>query len=272
VVSFVSTRRPGSPLNPRLTSSAKVPILELIAVSDSSYHLPKYFQISREIIAAIQSGELQPQSLAPSENDLIEKYKVSNTTARKALHELEKAGWVTRQKGKGTFVRSNTVERSINRIFGFTKNMIEAGRKPSTKLLGFHLRSGDHTQEINGRNYTLKGPYCEIERLRCADGIPMMKEVRYISLKLCPDIQRQDLEKSLYDIYERVYGLRLVQMNQMLSAVLLKGEWLETFELKAATPAMRVEGVTFCGKDLLLEMENAVYRGDMYRFFAKAVQ
>src|SRR6188472_2198725 len=126
-------------------------------MSDNSYNLPKYFEISREIIAAIQSGELRPQSLAPSENQIIEKYQVSNTTARKALHELEKAGWVTRVKGKGTFVRTYTIERSINRIFGFTKNMVEAGRKPSTKLIGFHLRKEDRTQVVNGRKYTLKG-------------------------------------------------------------------------------------------------------------------
>jgi GntR family transcriptional regulator len=241
-------------------------------VTSESSTIPKYFQISREIINAIQSGELRPESLAPSENEIIEKHKVSNTTARKALHELEKAGWVTRVKGKGTFVRSNTVERSIDRIFGFTKNMTEAGRKPSTKLIGFHLRTGDHKQAIKGREYTLKGPYCEIERIRYADGIPMMKETRYISLSLCPDVHRQDLEKSLFQIYEKVYGLRLVEFHQMLSAMLLEGEWLQIFQLKTPTPAFRVEGVTFCGKDLILEMENAVYRGDMYRFFAKAVR
>lgn len=220
----------------------------------------------------IQAGKLRPESLAPSENDLIEKYSVSNTTARKALHELEKTGWVTRVKGKGTFVRSNTVDRSINRIFGFTKNMLEAGRKPSTKLIGFHLRKDDHSQTINGRVYTLKGPFCEIERVRFADGIPMMKETRYISLTLCPDIQRKNLEKSLYDIYEKEYGLHLRAANQMLSTLLLEGEWLDVFELKKPTPAFCVEGVIFCGKDLILDMENAVYRGDMYRFSANALR
>ncbi len=235
------------------------------------YNLPKYFQITRDIIGTIQRGQLKPGSLAPSENELIEKYEVSNTTARKALLELEKAGWVRRVKGRGTFVRDHTVERSINRIFGFTKNMTEAGRKPSTRLIGFHLRKTDRVQTVNGRVYTLKGPFCEIERIRFADGIPMMKETRFISLELCPDIQRQNLEKSLYEIYERVYGLQLNEINQMLSAVMLEGDLLDAFELQKPVPAFRVEGVSFCGKNLILEMEDSVYRGDMYRFSAKAV-
>jgi DNA-binding transcriptional regulator YhcF (GntR family) len=61
-------------------------------VSTDKYSPPKYFQISREIIGQIQGGEFATGSPVPSENEIIEKHRVSNTTARKALHELEKAG------------------------------------------------------------------------------------------------------------------------------------------------------------------------------------
>jgi GntR family transcriptional regulator len=241
-------------------------------VGTDKYSPPKYFQISREIIGQIQAGAIVAGSPVPSENDIIAKYRVSNTTARKALHELEKEGWVTRVKGKGTYVRDYTVVRAINRIFGFTKNMIEAGRKPGTRLLGFHLRNQDRTQTINGRAFTLKGPYCEIERIRYADGVPMMKETRYISQGLCPDIHKRNLERSLYSIYGRDYGIHLTEINQMLSAVVLEGEALKPFELTKPVPAFRVEGASFCGKDLIIEMEDSVYRGDIYRFAAKAVR
>lgn len=219
----------------------------------------------------IQRGVLPAGQPVPSENEIIERYQVSNTTARKALLELEKEGWVNRVKGKGTFVRDYTVVRAINRIFGFTKNMIEAGRKPSTKLTGFHLRQADHTQTINGRTFTLKSPYCEIERIRYADGIPMMSEIRYISLGLCPDIHKRNLEQSLYTIFERDYGIHLTEINQMLSAVLLEGEALKPFQLEKPVPAFRVEGASFCGRDMIIEMEDSIYRGDMYRFAAKAL-
>jgi GntR family transcriptional regulator len=231
---------------------------------------PKYFLISRKIIGLIQLGKLAPGAPVPSENEIIERFKVSNTTARKTLHELEKEGWVTRIKGKGTFVRDQTVVRSIDRIFGFTKNMVEAGRKPATRLIGFHLRNHDHVQTINGREFILKSPFCEIERIRYADGIPLMQETRYISLGLCPDIHRKNLEQSLYAIFARDYGIHLTEINQMVSAVLLEGEQLKHFQLLKPVPAFRVEGVSFCGKNLIIEMEDSIYRGDMYRFAAKA--
>ena len=239
---------------------------------NEKYSPPKYYQIRRKIVGAIQRGDLLPGAPVASENEIIERYGVSNTTARKVLHEMEREGWVTRIKGKGTFVRDFPVVRAINRIFGFTRNMIEAGRKPTTKLIGFHLREGDHSQTINGRLFTMRGPFCEIERLRLADGIPMMKETRYLSLSLCPDIQRRDLEQSLYEVFDKHYDIHLTEINQMLSAIVLEGEWLKVFQVERPIPAFRVEGASFCGKDMIVEMENAVYRGDMYRFAAKAVR
>ena len=233
---------------------------------------PKYFQIRRKIVGAIQRGDLAPGAPVASENEIIKQHGVSNTTARKVLLELEKEGWVNRIKGKGTFVRDFPVVRAINRIFGFTRNMVEAGRKPATRLIGFHLREGNHSQTINGREFTLMGPYCEIDRLRLADGIPMMKETRYISMTLCPDIQRRNLEQSLYEVFEEHYGIQLTEINQMLSAIVLDGEWLQVFQVDRPIPAFRVEGASFCGKDMIVEMENAVYRGDMYRFAAKAMR
>jgi len=56
------------------------------------------------------------------------------------------------------------------------------------------------------------------------------------------------------------------------SAVLLEGEALKPFRLEQAVPALRVEGASFCAKDLIVEMEDSVYQRDMYRFAAKAVR
>jgi GntR family transcriptional regulator len=99
----------------------------------------------------------------------------------------------------------------------------------------------------------------------------MMRETRYISLGLCPEIHKRNLEQSLYTIFEREYGIHLTEINQMLSAVLLEGEALKPFQLEKPVPAFRVEGASFCGKDLIIEMEDSIYRGDMYRFAAKAL-
>jgi len=231
---------------------------------------PKYYRICQDIIESIREGELGEGDRVPSENELIESYKVSNTTARKALAELEQSGWANRVKGRGTFVTRQAVERNVDKILSFTKNMRQAGRTPESRLLNVRLERAPHTLTIHGRTYTMPAPMTAIERMRLADGVPMMKETRYISREFCPRIGDKDLTGSLYDIYEQEYGLQLVEIQQMLSAVMLEEEEFEWFGLDEAVPAFCVEGVTFCGKELILEMERSVYRGDMYRFLVTA--
>lgn len=232
--------------------------------------IPKYYQIAQDIIRVIQKGDLLPGDKIPSENDIITKYAVSNTTARKTLQEIERSGWVTRIKGKGTYVNRNKVERSANKILSFTKNMLQMGRKPSTRVLDTRVLRKDYWAAINGRRYKIQKPVCKIHRLRFADDVPMMLETRYVSLAFCPGIDKVNLEGSLYEIYEKQYSLQLKEIDQMLSVVMLAPGFQDFFDLKKPVPAFRVEGVTFCGKEMILEMEDSLYRADQYSFAIKA--
>jgi DNA-binding GntR family transcriptional regulator len=55
--------------------------------------------------AMIESGELGPGDVVPSESALAQQYGVSRGTARHALAELEGTGLVESVHGKGRFVR-----------------------------------------------------------------------------------------------------------------------------------------------------------------------
>ncbi len=67
---------------------------------------PLYEQIKDRIRAQILKGELKADELAPSEAEIIQHYGVSSITARRCLNDLENEGYVTRIRGRGTFVRS----------------------------------------------------------------------------------------------------------------------------------------------------------------------
>ena len=233
--------------------------------------IPKYFSISQSIIQLIKSGALEPGMKVPSENEIIRNYQVSNTTARKALQEIVTEGWAYRVKGKGTFVQTRNIERSATRILGFSKNMIEAGYTPSTRLLESTVVKKGYSDSINGRKYTIKGPVLKIRRLRYADDIPMMLEVRYINLNLCPGIEKLDLSQPLYDLFENTYNLKMVEVNQMIrTIIILDMVTEELFDIHEPTPAFLVNGVSFTGKEMILEMERSIYRGDKYSFSVRA--
>lgn len=233
--------------------------------------LPKYLAISNSLIDQIRSGSLAPGMRVPSENEIIRDYQVSNTTARKALANVEQLGFATRIKGRGTFVRERGVERSATKILSFSQNMRQAGRVPSTRVLQAEIVSrGSPTLIISGRRYTMKAPLFRILRLRFGDDEPILLEERFISADLCPDLLANDLTGSLYGIYDGVYGLQLTEIKQRIRSILLDDQAKEHFGLSGETPGLLIEGITFSGKEMLLEMEGSVYRGDTYQFTVTA--
>ncbi|GGJ13925.1 GntR family transcriptional regulator [Streptomyces brasiliensis] len=79
-----------------------------------------YQQVAAAIRAAILSGEFAPDSLLPSEAQLMARYGVSRPTVRNAIAALRAEGLIDVRHGKGSFVRSSghpvlTIERRISR-------------------------------------------------------------------------------------------------------------------------------------------------------------
>ncbi|WP_225074756.1 GntR family transcriptional regulator [Streptomyces sp. CoT10] len=79
-----------------------------------------YQQLAAAIREAILTGEFAPDSLLPSEAQLMARYGVSRPTVRNAIAALRAEGLIDVRHGKGSFVRSDgqpalTLERRISR-------------------------------------------------------------------------------------------------------------------------------------------------------------
>ncbi|MFC7392691.1 GntR family transcriptional regulator [Scopulibacillus cellulosilyticus] len=68
--------------------------------------IPLYYQLKEDLLCRIQKGEYHPGDQFPSEVKLAEEYKVSRPTVRQAMAELVQEGYLTRGRGRGTFVNS----------------------------------------------------------------------------------------------------------------------------------------------------------------------
>ena len=64
--------------------------------------------LKRDLVTAIGNGALAPGELIASENLLARKYKISRSSVRSALSELEVEGLIFKKAGKGTFVRDKS--------------------------------------------------------------------------------------------------------------------------------------------------------------------
>ncbi|MGI6088184.1 MAG: substrate-binding domain-containing protein [Kiritimatiellia bacterium] len=75
---------------------------------DHNSSLPKYLQLQQILTRQIQSGEYKVGDKLSTDIELKKRYHLSTSTVARALYEMERAGFVTRKQGSGTFVSSIT--------------------------------------------------------------------------------------------------------------------------------------------------------------------
>ncbi len=95
---------------------------------------PKHAQLS-DALADLAVRELGPDSMIPSERELMTTYGVSRATVRKAIESLVADGLLHRIHGKGTFVTRPRLESRLH-LASFSQDMRRRGLTPSTVLLG----------------------------------------------------------------------------------------------------------------------------------------
>jgi len=229
---------------------------------------PKYIQLVEIIKHEILTGKFKGGDKLPSENELKKEYDVSSTTVRKCIDILRNYGLITREQGVGTFVSERPVERSLEKILSFTKNMEQVGLEPTTQVLEKKIIKA-YGKYIDRLGVKRGENIFRLKRLRFGSGTPMMLETRYIHLGLCPEISGEDLSGSLYDIYEKHYGITLFNAKQHLKIVFLKEKEAWLLECKVGDPSFLVTGVTYTDNHEAIEYEESLYRGDEYDFFVE---
>lgn len=235
----------------------------------------KFINLSEAIIGKIKSGELLPGDKIPSENELIRKYKISNTTARKVLLEIESRGWGRRIKGKGTFVLNRTPDHHLLRTLGsidatrrgFHDYLLAEGYTPKNIILEKTVLPDGISSEVSGKHFIIEGPVLKIHQLRYADDELMKDEIRYISLTLCPKIDRLSTDISYYRIFEDHYQLNITDVKQTLSVDVFTATTRQNnFDTKNSIPVFVLDSVVLCKTDQVIEIERSYYRGDKYKF------
>ncbi|MFE3454799.1 GntR family transcriptional regulator [Nonomuraea sp. NPDC059194] len=78
----------------------------MVVMSSEEFAPPKYAQIVTAIRQKIADGTYPPGSLLPSETQLVRDFHVSRPTVVRALQVLQLRGFIEREHGKGSFVKS----------------------------------------------------------------------------------------------------------------------------------------------------------------------
>ena len=140
--------------------------------------VPLYQQVMDDLKGEIARGVYPAGSRIPSEMELAKSYGVGRVTVRRAIEELSRAGYLNRQQGRGTFVCAPKLKRKIRQkgdVQSFTEGCAANDMVPGARLVSRTVVAATREDAA----FFGVEPGCElivVERVRTADGIPVMLE------------------------------------------------------------------------------------------------
>lgn len=236
--------------------------------------IPKYFVLKKDLIRKIEMEEYLSNELIPSERELIDQYKVSRITVRKAVDELVNEGYLYRVQGKGTYVKSDEDSQDLFAITSCTEDVIRLGRKPSKKIMeqGFIFSDIKRARILN---LTTEDRLFRMGRVTYADDEPLNYTLTYLPEKIYPGIDQYDFEKeSLYRVIAEVYGVKIVKARRTIEAVIPRDEIAEYLDMEEDMPVILFGCTTYGivnGKEVPIECFKCYYRTDKFKFYINQV-
>ena len=231
---------------------------------------PVYQQLNQRLRAALAT-EYRSGDQFLTEREVAEKFQVSRATANKSLASLVSEGILEFRKGLGTFVRRDMIDYDVRSLVSFTEKARAAGKKPSTQLITFgKLSAAEVDAEISAAlKQTGEAILWEMERLRLADGVPVILEHRYVVHEHCPKLTKAQAEGSLYRAWTETHGLVIAGANEIIRAVLPTKSESRHLQISPSTPVLEVLSVGLLESNMPLWWERTLYRSDQYEFHSR---
>ncbi len=212
---------------------------------------PVYQQLNQRLRAAL-AAEYRSGDQFLTEREVAEKFQVSRATANKSLASLVSEGFLEFRKGRGTFVRRDVIDYDVRSLVSFTEKARSAGKKPSTELLTFGRITAAEVDAslLPALRVEPTDELWELDRIRLADGVPVILEHRYVVQRHCPKLTKSQAEGSLYRAWTETHGLKIAGANEVIRAVLLSPSEAKHLQTSAKSPALEVVSVGYAAAGL----------------------
>jgi len=221
-----------------------------------------------ELRALIRAGDFAPGAQFLTERDIAERFKTSRPTANKALSSLVSEGLLEVRRGAGTFVRERVLDYDLERLVSFTDKAKAAGKKPGTMLIEFRKLTGSEAPPGIAAQLRVSPDEAlfYMERIRLADGKPVIYERRHVVASLCPKLTRTDAKGSLYACWTSKFDLAITGADETIHAVNASKEQAQHLQVRPGTACFQIAAIGFTTDNKPLWHEETIYRADAYEF------
>lgn len=206
---------------------------------------PLWHQAEMALRELIERGEWTAGSQIPNEDRLCDMLGISRITVRHALRNLEEAGLLRREHGRGTFVRSATVVAGARGLTSFTDEMKTLALTASTRLLEAH-RVPASADMADALEIAVGDPVVQLKRLRLGNGMPIGIQTSHLPEARVPGLfaEAQSVQ-SLYAWLKERCDITPVKAKEVYRVGRVDERDAEVIQLAAGTPAFEVERIAY---------------------------
>ena len=229
---------------------------------DRESPLPLWAQVLDDLRRRMALGEFERG--LPAERDLIEQYEVSRHTMRDALRRLHAEGLISRERGRGTFVRRSSIEQRTGSLYSLFRSIEDQGFVQRSHVLDLDERTAPDI--ATGMGLAPDTLFVYLHRLRCADDTPIATDELWLVADIARGLLDVDFEHTaVYIELEQRCGVRPGAGWERVQPIIPSARERELLDLPNRQPAFLVERFTESVRGPL-EWRRTVIRGDRYSF------
>lgn len=258
-------RKPSQTAREIANSAPAAPPLSTILRLRDDTALPLYQQIEDQIAALIAEGTLVNGATLPAERHLAANLGVSRATVQRAYDALRDRQLIRSHGRHGSVIQGHGARLvpGMDRLKGFTQEMQEMGRKPSTQVLEHEILSDRSLASLFGLPSTAR--FLKLIRVRLGDDIPMSFETAWYSLDAAPFLETADVYGSIYGQLAE-HGLSLSYCDQTIEAAAPSPRECAIFGFAEPKPCLLIKRSSYVRRELMLEYVEGLFRGDAYTY------
>lgn len=225
-------------------------------------------QLIEKLRKLLRSRQFAPGAKFLTEREIAERFETSRPTANKALSSLVSAGLLEIRHGAGTFVRESVLDYDLERLVSFTDKAKASGKKPGTDLIEFRkVIAADVDPHIASQlRVSPEASLFYMERIRLADGTPVIFERRHVVAAHCPALAKADAKGSLYAAWTTKCRLQITGADESIRAVNSTAAHARHLKVRPGTACFQITAVGFIKDEEPLWHEETLYRADVYEF------
>lgn len=232
----------------------------------------KYTQIYYDLKKKIEDGIYAEQNYLPSEYTLIEEYKCSRNTVRRAIRQLADNAYVQSIHGKGVVVIYHKTPKNEFSLGGI-ESLKEAARRNNrtykTKVI--HFADFVVDEYLNKKTgFAIGEELIYVQRVRYFDNVPEILDHNWFLKKIVKGLTPEIAEDSVYEYMEEQLGEVIVTTRRRLSvepATEVDEKYLDLGENNCLAV---ITSQTYNKDGVMFEYTQSRHRPDRFVFYTQA--